>query len=102
MLPDAAAAKYWRNRSIAGPGTNPAAAILVVEVADSRDARDVAEYALTIQPEQSLAIATDRLPTARPGETYLCQLQAAGGLPPYSWTWSASGPPTPLSNPLAK
>ena len=29
MLPDAAAAKYWRNRSIAGAGTNPAAAILV-------------------------------------------------------------------------
>lgn len=67
----------------------PITTYFLLGVADSMGARDVAEYVLTIEPEQSLEIVTENLPAAFPGEDYFVRLQANGGIPPY-W-WSAAG-----------
>ena len=74
---------------LSGIPAEPATVDFFLEVADSRGAKDVAEYVLTFQPEQSLEIVTANLPAAFPGKDYVFQLQAAGGIPPYAW--SAAG-----------
>ncbi|MDD5482587.1 MAG: hypothetical protein PHP98_02890 [Kiritimatiellae bacterium] len=74
---------------LAGVPEEPVTARFFIEVTDSRGAKDMAEYALTFQPERPLAIATEILPAAVPGEDYFCQLQVSGGIPPY--TWGAAG-----------
>ena len=74
---------------ISGVPIEPSTTSFFLEVTDRRGAKDVAEYVLTFQPEQSLGIATESLPAAFPGEEYCFQLQATGGVPPYAW--SAAG-----------
>ena len=74
---------------ISGVPIEPNITSFFLEVTDRRGAKDVAEYVLTFQPEQSLEIVTTSLPAAIPGEDYVFQLQAAGGVPPYAW--SAAG-----------
>ncbi|MFA5343159.1 MAG: Ig domain-containing protein [Kiritimatiellia bacterium] len=74
---------------LSGIPTEPTTVDFFLQVTDRRGAKDVAEYVLTFQPEQSLEIVTASLPAAFPGEDYVFQLQAAGGVPPYAW--SAAG-----------
>ncbi len=74
---------------LTGIADTPASAVFRLAVADSRGAGDMAEYVLTIAPENPLEILTPILPAAAPGGYYCCQLEAAGGIPPY--TWSAEG-----------
>ena len=70
---------------LGGTPLEPGTTSFFLEVADSRGAKDVAEYVLAFQPEQPLEIATENLPSALPGQDYFCQLQASGGIPPYIW-----------------
>lgn len=71
---------------LSGIPVEPATIKFLLEATDSRGARDVAEYVLIIQPEQTLEIVTESLPAAFPGQAYLFQLQAQGGIPPYAWS----------------
>jgi len=73
---------------LSGTPLEPGTTIFFLQVTDSMGAKDVAKYVLTFQPEQPLEIATEFLSSALPGQDYFCQLQASGGVPPY--TWSAS------------
>lgn len=70
---------------LTGTPSAPAAVVFRLEVTDSRGAGDMAEYALVVQPENPLAILTQTLPAAAPGVYYCCQLEAGGGIPPYTW-----------------
>lgn len=83
-LPAALALDTYAGR-ITGIPVEPTTTKFFMEVTDHRGAKDVAEYSLTIQPEQNLEITTASLPAACPGGEYLCQLQACGGVPPYAW-----------------
>ncbi|MDO9509084.1 MAG: Ig domain-containing protein, partial [Thermovirgaceae bacterium] len=74
---------------LSGIPIEPTTMNFFLQVTDRRGAKDVAEYVLTFQPEQSLGIATESLPAAVPGEDYFFQLQATGWVPPYAW--SAAG-----------
>lgn len=68
-----------------GMPDEPVSVKFKLEATDSRDTKDMAEYVLVVQPEQLLEIVTDSLPAAVPGSEYFCQMQASGGIPPYTW-----------------
>lgn len=74
---------------LSGIASEPGTTSLLLEVVDSAGAKDMAEYVLVFQPEQALEIVSDVLPSAVPGTEYFCQLEATGGVPPY--TWNATG-----------
>ncbi len=69
-----------------GTPTNPVETVFFLEVTDSKGAKDMAQYVITVQPEQDITIVTDLLPAAYPGEVYAFQMLAVGGIPPYEWS----------------
>src|SRR6185437_1980886 len=65
---------------------------VTVRVTDSTGLTITKPYTLTSVASGALAIVTTTLPVAINGSFYAYQLIAKGGIPPYTWSWTASQP----------
>lgn len=52
---------------------------------------------LTLTVDPALAITTTTLPDATEGKAYSQQLQASGGVPPYTWSIATGALPSGIS-----
>ncbi len=78
---------------ISGTPTAAGSYNITISVTDKNGASSMSQFAITIGP--ALAISTTSLPNGIVGTPYSAQLQATGGVAPY--TWSATGLPGGLT-----
>ncbi len=76
-----------------GIPTNSGTFNFTVQVSDQSGNTTNKNFSLTINP--ALQITTSSLPNGTNGVAYNAQLQASGGLQPYSWSLSGGSPPLP-------
>ena len=88
---------------ITGTPTASGASSFTVSVSDSASSADTASANLSITVNAApLSVTTTGLPGGTLGTAYSASLAATGGVPPYSWTWTAaSGSQLPAGLTLA-
>ena len=78
-----------------GTPQNTAVESFTMLVTDSQEHSDSEPYTLVVNTE-TLTVLTDILPTARLTQNYQHQLQAQGGVPPYTWIITSGNLPRNL------
>ncbi len=79
---------------LSGTPTAPGTSMFTVEAVDSASTPQTATAPLTLViGVATLAIATTSLPSGNVGTSYVAQLAATGGVPPYAWSVTAGGLP---------
>lgn len=79
--------------SLSGTPTAPGVVSFTVAVTDSQNnTAGPNTYSITVNTAQPLAVLTSSLPGGNVGQVYYTYLQATGGVPPYSWSYTGTLP----------